>query len=493
MSIGAQTAGTLGGRRAAAGQDAGAGGLAWGPLLAVIALRTILLVAFDGRYGYQRDELYYALAGHHLQAGYVEFPPVTALLARASDELWGSWLTGLRILPALAGAATMLLAALIARELGGSRRAQWMAGALVGFTPLMLSTNGLFQPVSFDQTATMLVLWLALRICLGKGGWVWLGLAAGVGLETKYTLAFVLVALLAGALAWRRNLLRSPGAAGAAAIAAVIVLPNLIWQAGHHWVSGEFFANPPPSATDETRPGFVIDLIINANPLAVPVAVAGWLGLWRRRPLRPLAAAVAVTLLLYLVLGGKSYYAEPVVLFALAAGAPALDRFAARRRLLPWALAWGAVLLAGLPVLVPVLPLRKAIDAGVVRDRSDYQDELGWPGLAATVARRSGGAQVVIAANYGEAGALALYGRDLPPVASPDVSLRFWRPAVAGRTALLVGFDAAEAARFCSGFSVLARITMPVANQERGQPVARCVLRAGLAGIWPQIVALSPL
>jgi hypothetical protein len=388
---------------------------------------------------------------------------------------------------------TTVLAALAARDLGGSRRAQWLAAVLVGFAPILLATNGLFQPVSFDQLTTMLVLWLALRLCLGASRWLWLGLglAVGVGLETKYTLALVLLTLLGGCVAWRRDLLRSRGFATAAAIALVVVLPNLVWQAQHHWVSGEFLTNPPPSATDESRPGYVANLLLLTNPVAVPVAAAGVLALWRRS-VRPLAGTILGTIVLYLVLGGKSYYAAPVVLFALAAGAPALARWSQRHRLWPWALIYAAALAVALPILVPVLPLRTAIRRHVIADRSDYQDELGWPALAATVARAARGAQVVIASNYGEAGALALYGHGLPPVASPDVTLRFWRPHVDGREALLVGFAPTEAG-FCGDYRVVARVVMPVDNQERGQPIARCRLHAALAAVWPEVVAQAPL
>jgi len=488
VSIGAETAG------GAATRTAGRARFPTAAVLAIVLARSALLLAFGGRYGWQRDELYYALAGHHLQGGYVEFPPVTALLAWLSHALWGDWLTGLRAFPAAAGAGTVVVAALVARELGGSSRAQWMAAALGGLSPLMLSTNGLFQPVSFDQLATLLVLWLALRVCLGAGGWAGLGVAVGVGLETKYTLAVTLVALTAGLFAWRRELLRSPAAARAVVIALIIVLPNLLWEAQHHWVSAQFFASPPTSATDESRLGYVVDVLLLGNPLAVPVAVAGTLALWRMRPVRPLAAAIAGTVLLYLVLGGKSYYAGPVVVFALAAGAPSLDRWARSHRVLPWALgfAYAALLLVALPTLVPVLPRGTAIRNGTIAGRSDYKDELGWPALAASAARAVDGAQVVIAQNYGEAGALALYGKGLPPLASPDVTLRFWRPRVSGRQALLVGYEAAEAP-FCEDYRVAARIAMPVENQERGRPIARCVLRASLASVWPTVVAGAPL
>jgi 4-amino-4-deoxy-L-arabinose transferase-like glycosyltransferase len=164
----------------------------------VVAAKCALNLAFAGRYGWHRDELYYAVAGRHLQGGYVEFPPLTALLSALARVLFGWSLVGFRALAILAGAATIVVAALVAREVGGGRRAQTLAAVAVGFSSLLLATNGLFQPVSFDQLATMVVLWLALRLALGRGSWPLLGLAAGIGLETKYTLAVVLGLLLGG-------------------------------------------------------------------------------------------------------------------------------------------------------------------------------------------------------------------------------------------------------------------------------------------------------
>src|SRR5207237_10573144 len=139
-----------------------------------------------GRYGWQRDELYYAVAGGHLQRGYVEFPPLTALLSALARVSFGWSLVGFRAFAILAGAATIVLAALVARELGGGRRAQTIAAVVVAFSPLLVATNGLFQPVSFDQAATLLLLWLALRLALCRGSWLAVGLAAGVGLEERY-------------------------------------------------------------------------------------------------------------------------------------------------------------------------------------------------------------------------------------------------------------------------------------------------------------------
>ena len=83
-----------------------------------------------------------------------------------------------------------------------------------------------------------------------------------------------------------------------------------------------------------------------------------------------------------------------------------------------------------------------------------------------------------------------LFGHALPPVASGDVSFRYWRPVVAGRAALLVGFGRGTAA-FCHGYRVVGRIAMPTANAERGQPIVRCTLDRTLAAAWPQILRFS--
>lgn len=457
-------------------------------MLGVAAVKSALTLSVAGRYGWHRDELYYAVAGLHLQGGYVEFPPVTALLSALARELFGWSLVGFRAFTILASAGTVVVGALVARDLGASRRGQTLAAILVAFAPGMIATNWLFQPVAFDQLTTMVVLWLALRLALGRGSWLLLGVAAGIGLETKYTLAVVLVLLVATFLVWRRDVLLTWGFPAAAAIAAALLVPNLVWEAGHGWASVHFFLSPPASASDETRPQFVVDLLLLAA-VAVPVAVAGIRSLIRDRALRPLGWTVAATVVAYLVLGGKSYYALPVVTFALAAGALPLDRWLTPRRLLTAGGAFVVVDIVFLPILLPVLPLHTAEQHGVISARSDYESEIGWPALVRQVERHTAGADVVVTANYGEGGALELFGRGLPPVGSGQVTMRYWRPQVTGRQALVVGYSR-RTATFCTDYREVARISTE-GSDERGSEIARCVLRGTLNEEWPLIVASS--
>jgi hypothetical protein len=457
--------------------------------LVAIALKCALTFAVAGRYGWHRDELYYGVAGLHLQGGYVEFPPVTALLAALARGLFGWSLVGLRAFTIIAAATTTLVAVLVTRELGGSRRALTLAAVVIAFCPGMLATNWLFQPVAFDQLATMAVLWLAVRLALGRGSWPLLGLAAGVGLETKYTLAVVLVLLVLTFLVWRRDALSLSGLATAGAIAAALMIPNLVWEARHGWTSVHFFLHPPPSGSDETRPQFIGNLVL-LTLVAFPVAVAGVVSLVRDRALRPLGWTVVGTVFAYFVLGGKSYYALPVVIFALAAGAIPLDRWLTTRRLWLAGAVFVAVDVVALPNLLPVLPLQVARRHGVISARGDYQSEIGWPDYVRQVERLAGGSDVIVTSNYGEAGALELFGRGLPPVGSVDVTMRYWRPEGPGRRVLLVGYSR-RAAGFCAGYRRIAAVATPRGSDERGEPIAHCTLDGALARVWPRIVATS--
>ena len=144
--------------------------------------------------------------------------------------------------------------------------------------------------------------------------------------------------------------------------------------------------------------------------------------------------------------------------------------------------------LVSLPITLPVLPLHTAVRHGVMKARGDYESEVGWPAYARLVEAHAAGTDVIVADNYGEAGALEVFGHDLPPVASADVTMRYRRPQEAGRQALVIGYSRDEA-RFCSGYRLVARISTANDSDEGGEPIARCTLRGTLAQVWPSIVA----
>src|ERR1051325_11217649 len=129
---------------------------------AIAALAVFVHFLFNSKYGYFRDELYYAACGEHLAAGYVDHAPLVALVAWFSRALFGDSLFALRLLPALSAAPKVLLAGWIAREVGGGKSAQRFSAFLVLLAPIyltfdtFLSRNAL-EPV-FWMTAAALVL-----------------------------------------------------------------------------------------------------------------------------------------------------------------------------------------------------------------------------------------------------------------------------------------------------------------------------------------------
>src|SRR5436853_3838985 len=94
----------------------------------LVAAKIGITMAVADRYGWHRDELYYLASSRHLALGYVDYPPITPLLARVDQAIFPGSLPALRLLTILAGACVIIVAALIARELGANRLAQLLAG-----------------------------------------------------------------------------------------------------------------------------------------------------------------------------------------------------------------------------------------------------------------------------------------------------------------------------------------------------------------------------
>lgn len=479
--------------------------LAWGPVLAVAAVKVGLNLVAAGRYGWHRDELYYADAGRHLALGYVDFPSVTPALARLAEVLFGpSSLVGLRLVASLAGAATVVVTAAVTRELGGGRRAQVLA--TVAITPLLVGANAMFQTVSFDQLGWGLVIWAAAALLVRPGGpttraWLLLGAAAALAWSTKYTVGMLFACLAVGWLATRtgRATLRGRGPVLAVGVLVASALPNLWWQAVHGWPSVAFFAGRNGEVRGEYQPHlFWGELVLMTGVVAVPLVVAGLRALCRDVTTRPLGVALVLVAPLWLLAGGKGYYAAPLLIGALPAGAVAWERRlaagsdaeAARRGWRYPALIAGTALLAA-PLVAPFLPTATMVDLGLDQLRDDYAEEIGWPELAATVDAEWAALPapvrartVVVASNYGVAGAIERFGaHDDLEVVSDHLQHRYWSPsdrAAAADHALLVGFGADAADALCATDPErVATVTnrWGVDNEEAGGPVWRCRLR----------------
>jgi hypothetical protein len=459
------------------------------PAAGIGVLVAALLIALSSGYGYHRDELYFLEAARHPAIGYVDQGPLTPLLAL----LGGDSLIALRVAPALLAGLVVLVTGLIARDLGAARGAQVFAAGCMAVSAILLQTGHLLSTTTVDLLVWALVTWFTVR-ALSAGGprWLLVGLAAGVGLQNKMLVAFLLAALLVGVLvAGPRRVLRDPWLWGAGLLALAIWSPFLVWQAWHGWPMLALSRSIAAGASTSSEPWWLVVPFqaVLVGPLLIPVWVAGLVALWRRYPLFPVAAAVLAVL--FMATGGKPYYLAGLFPLLLAAGAgPVLGwaRTTLRRVLLGVAVALTA--LVNVVLMLPVVPVTALADTPITAMVGDVGETVGWPEFARTVSAVVPPGGVVVAANYGEAGALRRFAPDVPVLSGHNAFADWGVPPAGAVPAVVVGYPEARVREWFPDCTVAATIDNGVGldNQEQGRPVWRCgPPREGWAALRPQL------
>lgn len=478
---------------------------------AVAAVAFAVLMALSGRYGFHRDELYFLDCARHLQGGYVDQPVLTPLLARISLALFGVSSPGIRLWPALAAAATVLIGAATARELGGGHRAQVMTAIGTATMPALLGADHILGPTAFDLLAWAGLAFVVLRVQrTGQPRW-WIvaGVVLGLGLANKHSAGFFAVAVFVGALlSGGRHLVLNRWFLAGSLIAAAFTVPDLWWQATHHWAT---IAMTRQLNTENGGTGnianWVIGQIIMTAVALVPVWVAGLRWLWRSaQPLsRALVWAYGILFVFFMVTAGsKVYYLAGAYVYLLAAGfvrfEPSLEGF----RLRLGAVATGLTATIALPIVLPVLPVR---DIGSSTLEQVSAESVGWTQLVATTrhawlalssTQRTHG--VIFTSNYGEEGAINELGRGstLPEAVGGHNTDWWWGPgnpkastvlAVAPGPDDVTGYEKYLRRFFRSVITVATiRNSQGVHNQEWDGHVYLCTgLRHPWGAIWPQL------
>jgi 4-amino-4-deoxy-L-arabinose transferase-like glycosyltransferase len=454
---------------------------------------TVVLVAFASGYGYHRDELYFVAAGQHLAWGYADQGPLAPLIARAMSELSADSLVVLRLPSAIAAGAIVLLTGLLARDLGGTRRAETIAAACAAVSSLVLFDGHLLSTSTFDLLVWVAVSWLVVRAVGGGDDRLWLvvGLVLGVGLLNKPLPAFLAAGLVAGVvIAGPRELLRSPYVWGGAAIAVLLWSPWLIWQADHGWPQIDVARSISGGDSTSSQPWWAVvpfQFLLVSPPLA-PVWIAGLVRLFRDpsvRDFRFLGWAWVVLAVVFMATSGKPYYLAGLLPLLLGAGAVGTDSWLEHGRTRGrMALLGAAVGVSAAVSLLIALPLLPAGNAGpVVAMNGDVGETIGWPELVRTVARvyREPGLQgaVLLTGNYGEAGAIDRYGPalGLPRAYSGHNAYGEWGPPPDGSAPVIViGPRAPTIARHMTGCERVARIDnhAGIDNDERDAPILAC-------------------
>jgi 4-amino-4-deoxy-L-arabinose transferase-like glycosyltransferase len=469
-------------------------------------------IAVSGRYGFHRDELLSYSNAMHLDWCYVVYPPLTAWLARAELTVFGTSLMGYRFLPAVAIGMVSVLAGLIARAMGGGRRAMLVAAVAAGIAGPITFAGSFFSYMSFDLLWWVVVAWATVELLRSEDPrwWIAIGAGFGLGLLTKYTILAFAAGLLVGTLLTpNRRYLRSGWFWCGVAMTLVMALPVIVWQFQHHfaalaWMKSIHARDVSWGWTDYFLPKQFWNV---TNPITVPLWCAGLWFLFATRcgkRFRVIGWMYVVTLVLFWIARARDYYLAPAYPMLLAAGAVWGENWIrkksrdAQMAILPsvWiSLAIGA--LAVFSLVLPIAPLGSAWWHIADASNGNFKREIGWPELVATIAHvrdslpvEERGGVGVLAGDEGQAGAVNLYGRayGLPEAISGMNSnwLRgYGNPPP--QTVIAVGFRRNDLDRIFARCEVAAQLSNPygIVNDSIGDRAQIYVCR-NIRQPWPE-------
>lgn len=469
------------------------------------ALAVVLSVASPA-YGYHRDELYFRAL--EPAWGYLDQPPLTPLLVRTFSRLIADEPWAIRIPATLCAVASVLMVALITRELGGDRRAQSLCAWSYAFAASPLLFGHLMLTSSLDLVVWPLVVWLIIRVLLRAepGWWLAAGAVVGLSLYNKWLVAALMASLIVGiAVIGPRSTFRSPWPWLSAALALLIATPNLHYQWTHSWPQLQVGAGLASSNAAEVRVQMWPFLGLILGPPLVPVWVVGLVALWLRRAWRPvrfLAVAFAVLLGITFAGGTQVYYPLGLVVVLFAAGwVPVAEFFSRLGR------GWRALVVALLVINavvsaligLPVLPLSLLGRSPVPSINQTAADQVGWPRYVKQIAAVYSALPssekdhaAVVVSNYGEAGAVARYGSGdgLPRAYSGHNQLYDdARPPDDTTVIVMVGGQTDRVRSWFGGCTTVTTLNnqVNVDNEEQGQPIAICRdPRTPWPALWPR-------
>ena len=432
----------------------------------------VLHVATNGRYGFHRDELQFLSDARHMEWGFVAYPPFTPFIEHLGMALFGLSMIGLRMFSVLAQALVVVLAGLMARDLGGGRLAQVSTAFAVALSPLPLFSGTEFQYTSFDFFWWVLAAWGVIRLLTTDDPrwWLAIGTALGFGLETKYSIVFFIAGIVFGMLLTpARRHMSSGWFWSGVALALLLFLPNFLWLVHHDFISYRFLQHIHARDVAEGRAdGFLRDQILyGANLISVPVWIAGLIAFFRSTRLRALAWMAVIPVAIFFVSKGRFYYVAPVYPMLLAMGSTVGEQWLKRlpslaRRAMPivyfaGVATCGAFLIA---TLVPVASSGPLHDFAL-KNNGDLREEIGWNELVRTVAgiRDSLPAEQqahlgITTGNYGEYGAIEILGPQygLPaPIGTTNSEWLRGYPTPPPTTIIALGITSQEANSIFTG------------------------------------------
>lgn len=498
--------------------------------LSLLALaKFVIHMVTNGQYGYHADELYYMAAGEQLAWGYTEFPPLIALTVQLSREWFGDSLSALRLFPALAGAAVVMLTGLITRELGGGRWAQGLAALSVIVAPYYLfmqtiATMNAFEPLFWVLTAYLVLLSIKYH---RPQLWLWVGLVVGLGILNKYSMVFFGFSLLVALGITRACKPWHYGWVGLAiAVAIGISFPNVLWQYHHGW---PFLEHQAAANLYDKKPTLqsTLDLLLQPilfmHPLTFPLWAGGLYFYFQTKagkPYRFIGGSYGVLFGLFVLLKAKYYYLAPIYPLLLAPGAVLMELWVKHYRRCQVAMVT-LLLVSTLPMVPMVLPvlslpslltlsqlytsvytLPNNVEPNFSQQEAPrhYQLMLGWEEVVAQVSQAYHQLSLaeqtktaILAWDYGEAGAIDFFGPTygLPKVMSGAHTYYFWGPGdYTGDLILSVGGPVEQLRQLFTQVESLAPITYTSPGIQGEIPLYLCrQIKTPLPASWPYFKA----
>ncbi len=429
----------------------------WLIILGFSVFKLCIHLFTNTNYELHRDALLYYSLGEHLAWGYVSVPPLIGVIAKLSTLIFGNTTFALRFFPAVIGSISVIVIARIVKELKGGIFAMILAMSAFILSASFLRSDTLFQPVSFNQFFWLLSGYLIVKLINSQNTkfWILIFLVWGIGFLNKYSITFFILSSLAALLLTRhRNLMKSKYFFIGGFLGVLIILPNITWQFIHNWPLMHHMSELYKyQFVNVSIPGFIIDQFVMNFP-AVIIWVTGlivFLFYKQERNYRVLAFIYLFTVLIILLLRGKSYYTLGLYPILFAMGGYAVDKY-----FKTWikyvTLALTVLLLVPtLPFALPVYSLEKiekiSKNIGEFTNRwedgkihnipQDYADMTGWKELGLIVTKQYNSLPdsvrkncSIYAENYGQAGAINFYGKKfgLPEPISFDDNFLLWAP-----------------------------------------------------------------
>ncbi len=477
--------------------------------------------AFAG-YGIFRDELYYIACSEHLSAGYVDQPPLSIFILAISRMIFGDSIFALRLLPTIAGAATVFMTGLMTRELGGGRFAQAIASIASIVSLIYLGFDSIYSMNSFD---VFLWTWSAYVVILlvktgDKKFWMELGLILGLGLLNKISVLWLGFGIVVGALLTpERRWLKTEYPYIAGVIAFAFFLPYILWNATHGLAHLEFIRNASAGKYASLNPmTFLSGQVLLQNPVTLLLWLSGlaWMLFSIEGKKFRILAYLYLTAALILILNGhsKAEYLSQAYSMLFAAGAVWFERWASREKL-RWMKPAYAILLSGgillAPMALPILPVESYIRysnaLGVTPSSPEakkldklpqfYADMFGWEEKAAAVAKvfhelppEEQVKCAIFGDNYGRCGAIDFYSKkyNLPKSIGGHNNYWLWGPrGYTGELVIVLGGGLRDKQELFESVTIADTV-----KNEYGMPYENNLsiyvcrkLKKPLAELWP--------